>query len=93
MKITLRIFANFREMIGAAEMELLLPAGESVRGVLKGLCETHPALRGKIFAAPGNLKPYILVLRNGRNVASLQQLDTLVADKDVIALFPPVAGG
>jgi molybdopterin synthase sulfur carrier subunit len=93
MKITLRTFADFREVIGTAEMELFPPEGESVRGVLKGLCETHPALRGKIFDAAGNLKPYILVLKNGRNVASLQQLDTLLADRDVIALFPPVAGG
>jgi molybdopterin synthase sulfur carrier subunit len=93
MKITLRIFANFREMIGDAEIETFSPDGESVRGFLKGLCETHPALRGKIFDAVGNLKPYILVLKNGRNIASLQQLDTLLADKDVIALFPPVAGG
>jgi sulfur-carrier protein len=93
MKITLRIFASFRETIGAAEMELFPPDGERVRGFLKGLCETHPSLRGKIFDPAGNLKPYILVLKNGRNVDSLQRLDTPLADQDVIALFPPVAGG
>jgi MoaD family protein len=93
MKITLRIFAGFREMVGAAEMERFPPEGESVRGLLKGLCKAHPALREKIFDPAGNLRPYILVLKNGRNVDSLQQLDTPLADRDVIALFPPVAGG
>ncbi len=93
MKITLRTFADFREIIGAREMELFPPEGESVRGLLKGLCEVHPALLGKIFDTDGNLKPYILVLKNGRNVASIQQLDTGMADQDIIALFPPVAGG
>jgi molybdopterin synthase sulfur carrier subunit len=93
MKITLRTFADFREIIGARERELSLAEGESVRGLLKGLCEAHPVLRGKIYDTAGNLAPHILVLKNGRNVASLQQLDTLLADQDVIALFPPVGGG
>jgi sulfur-carrier protein len=93
MKITLRIFANFRETIGAAEMELFPSAGESAGVLLKSLCEAHPALREKIFDPAGNLKPYILVLKNGRNIDSLQRLDTPLADQDVIALFPPVAGG
>jgi len=93
MKITLRTFADFREMIGAKETELSVHEGASMRDLLNGLCATHSALQGKIFDTAGNLKPYILVLKNGRNVASLQQLDTLLADQDVIALFPPVAGG
>jgi sulfur-carrier protein len=93
MTITLRTFADFREMIGTREMKLSLHEGASMRDLLNGLCATHSALREKIFDATGNLKPYILILKNGRNVASLQQLDTLLAEQDVIALFPPVAGG
>jgi sulfur-carrier protein len=93
MKITLRTFADFRETIGSRQMEISLPQGESVRGLLQGLCKTHRSLRVKLFDPQGKLKPYILVLQNGRNIASFQQLDTLLADGDIIALFPPVAGG
>jgi len=93
MKVTLRTFADFREIIGVREKELSLPEEESVGGLLKDLCEVHPGLRGKLFNAAGEIKPYILVLKNGRNIASLQQLDTVLADRDVISLFPPVAGG
>jgi MoaD family protein len=93
MKITLRTFADFREIIGVREKEISLPEGKTVAGLLKDLCKAHPGLQGKLFDAAAELKPYIIILKNGRNVASLQHLDTVIADGDVIAVFPPVAGG
>ena len=93
MKITFRTFADFREIIGVGEKEITLPEGETVEGLLKGLCKVHPGLQGKLFDAAGEMKPYVIILKNGRNVASLQHLDTAIADRDVIAVFPPVAGG
>lgn len=93
MKITLRIFADYREIVGAREKEVSLPAGETVGRLLKGLCTAHPDLQRKLFDAHGELLPYVIVLKNGRNVASLHHLDTVLAEGDVIALFPPVAGG
>jgi sulfur-carrier protein len=93
MKITFRTFADFREIIGAREQELSLPDGETVGGLLKGLREDHPRLQEKLFDASGNIKPYILILKNGRNIESLQYLDTIIAADDVISIFPPVAGG
>jgi sulfur-carrier protein len=93
MKITFRTFAAFGEAIGAREVELNLPPGEKIGGLLENLCNTHPGLRGHLFEAAGQIKPYIIVLKNGRSVSSLQQLDTVVDEGDVIAVFPPVGGG
>jgi MoaD family protein len=93
IKITLRTFADFREIIGFREKEITLPEGETVVGLLKGFCKVYPGLQGKLFDAAAELKPYVIVLKNGRNVTSLQHLDTAIADRDVIAVFPPVAGG
>jgi sulfur-carrier protein len=93
MKITFRTFATFREVIGAREMELTLPPGEKIRNLLENLCNAHPGLRGHLFETVGRIKPYILILKNGRSVMSLQQLDTVIDEGDVIAVFPPVAGG
>ena len=93
MKITFRTFADFREIIGVREKEISLPEGETMGGLLKGLCKVHPDLQGKLFDATGELKPYVIILKNGRNVTSLQHLNTVIADRDVIAVFPPVAGG
>ncbi len=93
MKITFRTFATFREVIGAKETALLLPPGETVGGLLENLCQTYPGLRPHLFDVAGRIKPYILILKNGRSVMSLQQLDTVIDEDDVISLFPPVAGG
>jgi molybdopterin synthase sulfur carrier subunit len=93
MKVTFRTFATFREIIGTMETALILPPGGTVGGLLETLCKTHPGLRVHLFDVAGQIKPYILILKNGRSVASLQQLDTVIDDDDVIALFPPVAGG
>jgi molybdopterin synthase sulfur carrier subunit len=93
MKIIVRTFADFREIIGARELELTLPEGETVGGLLKDLCNAHPRLQKKLFDASGKIKPYILILKNGRNIDSAQQLDTIIAADDVISVFPPVAGG
>jgi molybdopterin synthase sulfur carrier subunit len=93
MKITLRTFADFRNVIGATERELSLAEGETVGGMLRGLCKAHPCLETMLFDTSGEIKPYIIVLKNGRNVISLQQLGTTIDEGDVIALFPPVAGG
>jgi molybdopterin synthase sulfur carrier subunit len=93
MKITFRTFATFREVVGAGEMEIILPPTEKIRGLLEKLCNTHSGLREALFDASGQIKSHIIILKNGRSVASQQQLDTVIDEGDVIAVFPPVAGG
>ena len=93
MKITFRAFASLREIIGADEKTLILPQGEKVKGLLEGLCSAYPRLLEHLFDPTGAIKPYFIILKNGRNIVSLQQLDTVIDENDVIALFPPVAGG
>jgi sulfur-carrier protein len=93
MKITVRVYATLREIIGAGATALILSPGETVKGLLENLCRTHPRLRAQLFDVAGQVKPYILILKNGRNIMSLQQLDTVIGADDVIAIFPPVAGG
>ncbi len=93
MRITVRTFATFREIMGTKETTLVLPPGEMVGALLESLCQTYPGLRSHLFDVAGQIKPYILILKNGRSIMSLRQLDTVIEEDDVIALFPPVAGG
>jgi molybdopterin synthase sulfur carrier subunit len=93
MKIRFRAFASLREIIDAGEKTLVLPQGETIKGLLENLCNTYPRLRAHLFDLPGQIKPYFIILKNGRNIVSLQQLDTVIDENDVIAIFPPVAGG
>ena len=93
MKITFRAFASLREIIDTDEKTLILPQGEKIKGLLESLCNTYPRLRAHLFDPTGQIKPYFIILKNGRNIVSLQQLDTVIDENDVIAVFPPVAGG
>ena len=93
MKITFRAFASLREIIDTDEKTLNLPQGEMIKGLLESLCNTYPRLRAHLFDPTGQIKPYFIILKNGRNIVSLQQLDTVIDENDVIAVFPPVAGG
>lgn len=92
MKITVRAFADYREIIGK-EFELVLPEEKTIGELLAELCERHPNLRREMFAPTGELKEFINIFVNGRNIAFLDDMATPLVDGDTIALFPPVAGG
>jgi molybdopterin synthase sulfur carrier subunit len=69
-------------------------AGHTVDDLLQQLCkERGEQFRNAVFDEKGNLRSYIKLLVNGRGLHLLQGLKTVLADGDVIAIFPPVAGG
>ena len=92
MKITIRAFADYREIIGK-EMELVLPEEKTIGELLAELGDRYPNLRREMFTPTGELKEFINIFINGRNIAFLKDMVTPLADGDIIALFPPVAGG
>jgi len=92
MRITVRAFADYRGILGS-ETELVLPEGKTIGGLLADLYGRHPDLRREMCTATGELKEFINIFVNGRNIAFLGHLAAPLADGDTVALFPPVAGG
>ena len=92
MKIDLRFFATFREVVGQKELVWESDTSStSVGELLSDLVETYPEL--EFFDESGDLRPYLSILKNGRDITFLAQLDTELTDGDVLSIFPPVAGG
>jgi MoaE-MoaD fusion protein len=81
MRVRVRLFAIQRELAGAREVELELPAGASIEDAWTALVAIHPAL------APG--RAYVRFARN----AEYADADTPLADGDELAIIPPVSGG
>jgi molybdopterin synthase sulfur carrier subunit len=51
-------------------------------------------MSGSVWMAPETAEPArTYILKNGRNIHFLSGLDTQLDDGNLIALFPPVAGG
>lgn len=81
MRVRVRLFAIQRELAGAREVELELPAGASIEDAWSALVALHPAL------APG--RAYVRFARN----ADYADAGTPLADGDELAIIPPVSGG
>jgi MoaD family protein len=90
--ITVKSFANLREVMDV-QFNMDLPEGATIRSMLAELTGRYPGLDELIFSAPDTLRDFVNILKNGRNVEFLGRLDTPLDDRDLIALFPPAAGG
>ena len=81
-----KLYANLRKPVGTKELSL---TGATVRAALNELVQQNPPL-GEVILENGKLGPHVVVTLNGHNVIDL---DTLITEQDVIAIFPPITGG
>jgi sulfur-carrier protein len=92
VKILVKAFATFREVMDS-QIDMDLKEGATILTLLDELMMRYKGLDEMMFDDNGTLRNFINILRNGRNVQFLAGLDTPLSDGDVIALFPPLAGG
>ena len=81
-----KLYASLRNLAGTKELPI---AGATIRIVLNELVKRSPDV-GSVILENRNLRPHIVVTLNGHNVSDL---DDTVTDQDVVAIFPPIAGG
>lgn len=91
MIVTVRGYADLRQVIGSREV--VLPEVATVQRLLDLLIAEHPVVGTALFDQAGALLPTVNILKNGRNIFFLNGLSTLLKEGDLIAVFPPVAGG
>ena len=82
----IKLYANLRKLAGTKELSR---PGGTVRAVLNELVKQNPLL-GDVILENGGLRPHIVITLNGHNVVDL---DMDVSEQDIIAIFPPIAGG
>jgi MoaD family protein len=81
-----KLYANLRKLAGTKEVSL---TGATVGAVLNELVRQNPPL-GDVILKDSGLRPHIVITLNGHNVVDMN-MD--VTDQDIIAIFPPIAGG
>jgi molybdopterin synthase sulfur carrier subunit len=67
--------------------------GATVGEVFQALIAEYPGLADNLLDEGGALHRFVNVYRNDDDIRYLDQLDTKVADGDVISILPAVAGG
>lgn len=93
MHVIVRTIGPFTERLGFSQITVELK-GTTVNDLLHQLCTEQGAhFSNTIFDEQGALRRYIKLLVNGRGLHVLQGLDTPLSDGDIVAIFPPVAGG
>jgi molybdopterin synthase sulfur carrier subunit len=88
-----KLFATLRQIVGEKEIEVDLRIGDTVGSVLARLVADYPVLEERIFDDDGNLEGFINVFVNRRSIRFLGGLNASLSEDDVLAIFPPVAGG
>lgn len=90
-RVTVRIPPPLRPFAGqAAELEV---EGTTVGEALARLGKGREALLSRVLTPEGELRPYVNVFVGERNARHLDGLATTLADGDVVAIIPAVAGG
>jgi molybdopterin synthase sulfur carrier subunit len=92
-----KLYASLREIAGTKELSIT-PAsgmlqsasrGASLGEALNELVRQVPAMDGAILEN-GQIRPHFAITINGHNATDLE---AYVTEEDVIAIFPPIAGG
>lgn len=95
MPINVRVFATFRDLLGLKELELEVGPEENLKliDLLERLFQKFGEKFRNKMLENGNIKPQVNIMINGRNIKFLDGLNSSLKDGDIVAIFPPVAGG
>ncbi len=80
-----------REKVGGQSS--LKVAGRSVRAVIDALDASYPGFLFHVCYETGELRPFVNIFLNRKNIRYLQGLDSPLTAGAVLHIFPSVAGG
>ena len=95
MRVKVRTIGSLRSLLGAGELEFVLPAGGRVEDLLGAIGETSGEDVARLLVAVDGRRvpPPLRVMVNGRDIGVLDGPDTVLCDADDVLILTPLAGG
>lgn len=92
--IQIQFFSLIRMLLKRDAIEIPWVEGDTIQSVLdKTQAQVSTPFLHKLLNENGAPHTGTIILVNRKNILHLQELQTPVADGDVLAFFPPGAGG
>jgi sulfur-carrier protein len=92
MIVHIKAFANFRDILGR-DLEMDIDNGSTIKELLDRLCASHQRMKSALFDESGKVREYVILMKNRKDVESLEGLKTTLSEGDEVAILPPIAGG
>jgi len=92
IKVKVKFFTTFRQLFGVEAKDIELESGADIEALLHLLCDSRRCSQ-ELFDPSGNIRGYVKILKNGRHIEFLDGTHTKLEEGDVVAMFPPAAGG
>jgi sulfur-carrier protein len=92
MKIHIKSFANFRDILGR-DFDVDLEHGSTVEDLLQNLVASNQRLKSAIFDDADKINEHVILMKNRKNIDRLEGLRTGLTEGDEVAILPPVTGG
>lgn len=90
MAVQVRVPSLLQKFTGGAK--LLQYDGATIADLITSIDRDHPGFRDQLLEH-GELRRFVNIFLNDEDIRFLEQLNTPLADGDVIAILPALAGG
>jgi len=93
MIVKIKTYGVYSHILNGLGSIVLKDSKLNVKMFLDRISYMYPELNDKIFDEDGRLIDYAIILKNGKNIDSLNGLSTEIEEDDEITLLPLISGG
>ncbi|MFX0147335.1 MAG: MoaD/ThiS family protein [Candidatus Hodarchaeota archaeon] len=94
IEIRIYFFSVISDVTNKDELKLTIEEESTVKEVVDKIIQYFgKKFRELILKNPNEINDYIIIAKNGKDVRSLNNLNTFLQDGDEISFLPAIAGG